>query len=50
MKKVTYNVYSSMLGGYISMGHLTRESAKNSIKNHHCRIEAKQMTVSVQRR
>ncbi len=49
MKNITWNVYSSMLGGFISMGHLSEESANQFIKDYDCRIEAKTMSVSSQK-
>jgi hypothetical protein len=48
MKNITWNVYSSMLGGFISMGHLSEKSAYEFIKNYHCKIEKKRMSVSSQ--
>lgn len=46
MKKEVFNVYSSMLGGFIAMGFETQEAAREFIKNCHCQIEKKTMTVS----
>jgi hypothetical protein len=32
---VTYHVYSSLLGGYLSMGHQSREEAQKAINDYH---------------
>ena len=46
METHLYNIYSGMLGGFISMGHETEESALLWIKNYHCDIEKQRMTVT----
>ena len=43
---MTYNVYSSMLGGYLAMGFKTREEAQSYIKDYHCKIEKTGMSVT----
>ena len=46
---MTYNVYSSMLGGYLAMGFKTKEEAQSYIENYHCKIEKTGMSVIVER-
>ena len=46
MAKQKYNVYSSMLGGYIAMGFDSREQAPFFIDNYHDKAEAKRMSIS----
>jgi len=41
-----YSVYSSMLGGFIAMGFETHSEATEYIKNYHCKIEKKGMSVT----
>ena len=41
----TYNVYSSMLGGYLAMGFKTKKEAQSYIENYHCKIEKARMSV-----
>ena len=43
--KMTYNVYSSMLGGYLAMGFETKEEAQSYIENYHCKLEKTGMSV-----
>ncbi len=40
-----YHVYSSMLGGYLSMDYKKKEDAEDFIKDYHCKIEKRQMKV-----
>ena len=47
--KMTYNVYSSMLGGYLAMGFETKEEAQSYIEDYHCKIEKTRMSVIAER-
>lgn len=44
-KTKKYNVYSSMLGGYIAMGFITEKEAKEFISNYECPYEKKTMSI-----
>ena len=49
MKKEKYNVYSSMLGGFIAMGFDNMEQAQFFIDNYHDKTEAKRMSITKDR-
>lgn len=43
----SWNVYSSMLGGFSAIGFKTKEEAQNYIDTFHCEQEKKRMSVSM---
>jgi len=46
MKREIFNIYSSMLGGFIAMGFETEVEAQQFISEYEDRIEAKTMRIT----